>query len=137
MLALRFSSKVAANRVTAIAHKVARSTQMVFMPGRQILEGVVVLHETIHELHSKKFNGVIFKVDFENTYDKVEWPFLQQAMRMKGFPVKWCRSVDSFVCEGSVGVKVNNDIGHYFQTRKRVCEGILYLPSFSILLQTF
>jgi hypothetical protein len=24
-----------------------------FMPGRLILEGVVVLHETIHELHRK------------------------------------------------------------------------------------
>ena len=55
------------------------------MPGRHILEGVVVLHETIHELKSKKMDGVIFKVDFEKAYDKVKWHFLQQALRMKGF----------------------------------------------------
>jgi hypothetical protein len=41
------------------------------MPGRHILEGVVVLHETIHELYRKKLDGVLFKIDFEKAYDKV------------------------------------------------------------------
>ena len=35
------------------------------MLDRNILEGVVVLHETLHEIHSKKLDGVVFKVDFE------------------------------------------------------------------------
>ena len=47
------------------------------MPGRHILVGIVVLHEMLHEIHSKKLDGVIFKVDFEKAYDKVKWPFLQ------------------------------------------------------------
>jgi hypothetical protein len=44
------------------------------MPGRNILEGVVILHEIIHELHTKKMDGVLFKIDFEKAYDKVKWP---------------------------------------------------------------
>jgi hypothetical protein len=59
-----------------IAHKVIRSTQTTFIPGRNILEGVVISHETIHELHRKKMNGVLFKIDFEKAYDKVKWDFL-------------------------------------------------------------
>ena len=47
------------------------------------MEGVVILHETIHELHTKKLNGVIFKVDYEKAYDKVKWHFIQQTLRMK------------------------------------------------------
>ena len=47
-------TKVDTNRITGIAHKVIRPTQTAFMPERHILEGVVVLHETIHELHRKK-----------------------------------------------------------------------------------
>ena len=39
-------TKVGMNRLTRIAHSVVQSTQTVFMPGRHILEGVVVLHET-------------------------------------------------------------------------------------------
>jgi hypothetical protein len=38
-----------------------------YIPGRNIMEGVVVLHETIHELHKKKQSGVIFKIDFEKS----------------------------------------------------------------------
>jgi hypothetical protein len=41
------------------------------------MEGVVILHETIHELHRKKSNGVIFKIDFKKAYDKVKWPFVR------------------------------------------------------------
>jgi hypothetical protein len=29
------------------------------------MEGVVMLHETIHEIHQKKMSGVILKLDFE------------------------------------------------------------------------
>jgi hypothetical protein len=46
-------------------HKVAKPTQSAFIPGRNILEGLVVLRETIHELHRKKLEGVIFKIDFK------------------------------------------------------------------------
>jgi hypothetical protein len=73
-------TKVATKRITGIAHKVIKPTQSAFMPGRHILEGVVVLHETIHELHRKKLDGVLFKIDFEKAYDKVKWSFLQQSM---------------------------------------------------------
>ena len=50
-----------------------RPPQTAFMPGRHILEGVVVLHESIHELHTKKLDGVLFKIDFEKAYDKVNF----------------------------------------------------------------
>jgi hypothetical protein len=36
-----------------------------FIPSRNILEGVVILRETIHELHRKKMDGALFKIDFE------------------------------------------------------------------------
>jgi hypothetical protein len=37
---------------------------MAFMPGHHIFEGVVVLHEIVHELHRMKLDGVLFKIDF-------------------------------------------------------------------------
>jgi hypothetical protein len=44
------------------------------------MEGVVMLHETIHELHRKKMNGVILKLDFKKAYDKVNWRFSQRTL---------------------------------------------------------
>jgi hypothetical protein len=111
-VSFNFFTKVATNRISIIAEKVIRPTQTA------ILEGVVILHETIHELHRKKLDGVLLKLDFKKAYDKVKWSFLQQTLRIKGFDPKWCDWIKNFVEKGSVGIRVNNDIGHYFQTRK-------------------
>jgi hypothetical protein len=85
-----------------------------FHASRNILDGVAILHETVNELHSKKLNGVILKIDFEKAHDKVMWSFLQQTLRMKGFSLEWRALIHSFVSGGSVAIKVNDDIGHYF-----------------------
>jgi mannosylglycoprotein endo-beta-mannosidase len=74
-VSFKIFTKVGTNRVTRVAHTVIRPTQTAFMPGRHILEGVLILHETIHELHRKKMDGVLLKIDFEKAYDKVKWPF--------------------------------------------------------------
>jgi hypothetical protein len=42
---------------------------------------------------------------------------------MKGFDQIWCNRIRSFVEGRSVGIKVNNDIGHNFQTRKGLRQG--------------
>ena len=83
----------------------------------------MVLHETLHELQRKKLNGVILKLDFEKTYDKVKWNFLQQTLRMKGFPELWCSWIEAFVTKGSVAIKINDDVGKYFQTKKGLRQG--------------
>uniref|UniRef100_A0A8I6YC49 Reverse transcriptase domain-containing protein n=1 Tax=Hordeum vulgare subsp. vulgare TaxID=112509 RepID=A0A8I6YC49_HORVV len=114
----KFLTEVGTNRLTKIARSVVQLTQTAFMPGRHLVEGVVVLHETLHDIYSKKLDGVIFKVDFEKAYDKVKWSFLQQALRMKGFNERWRDHVDTFIQKGSVGIKVNDDIGHFCQTHK-------------------
>ena len=73
-----------------------------------------MLHETIHKLHHKKKDGPILKLDLEKAYDKVNWSFLQQTLRLKGFSPIWCKWIESIVSRGSVGVKVNDEMGHYF-----------------------
>jgi len=65
---------------------------------------------------------VIFKIDFEKAYDKVKWNFLQQSLRMKGFDPKWCEWVKFFV-GGNLGIKVNDQVGPYFQTKKGLRQG--------------
>jgi hypothetical protein len=84
-VSFKIFTKVLTNHLTSIAHRVIQSTQTTFLPGRNIMEGVIVLHETIHELHRKKQNGVIFKIDFEKAYDKVKWPFVRKVLEMKDF----------------------------------------------------
>ena len=117
-VSFKIFTKVATIRLNSVADNVVRSSQTAFMQGRYILDGVVTLHETVHELHRKNLSGVILKIDFEKAYDKVKWPFLFQVLKMKGFSPEWRALIRNFVQGGSVAIKVNDDVGHYFQTKK-------------------
>ena len=55
-------TKVLNNRILKVADKLIGPSQTTFIPGRYIMEGVVMLHETIHELHSKRQDGGDSKV---------------------------------------------------------------------------
>lgn len=57
-------TKVATIRLNTVTDHVVRPSQTTFMQGRNILDGVVILHETVHELHRQKLNRVILKIDF-------------------------------------------------------------------------
>ena len=115
--------KVLNNRILKMTDKLIRPSQTAFILGRYIMQGVVILHETIHELHRKKKDGVILKLNFEKAYDNLKWPFIQQVLRMKGFSPVWCEWISKVMSRGSIAVKVNDNLGHYFQTRKGVRQG--------------
>jgi hypothetical protein len=125
--------KVATIRLNSVTEHVVRPSQTAFMQGRHILDGVVTLHETVHEMHRKKLNGVTLKIDFEKTYGKVKWPFLQQTLKMKGFSQEWHALINNFVFGGSVAIKVNDDSGRYFQTKKGLRKGIPFLQCYLTL----
>lgn len=36
-----------------------------------IMEVAAILHETIYDLHPKKLDGIIFRIEIEKAYDKV------------------------------------------------------------------
>jgi hypothetical protein len=81
--------------------------------------GVIVHHETIYDLQrEKKQNGVIFKSDIEKVYEKVKWPFVGKVLKMQGFSSWWCRWIDLIIQGGYVGIKINDQVGQNFQTKK-------------------
>jgi hypothetical protein len=56
--------------VTPIANKVVSDSQIAFIKGRNILEGVVILHEVLHELKRSGKKEVLFKIDFKKPTTK-------------------------------------------------------------------
>ena len=48
---------------------------------------------------------------------------MNSTLRMKGFHPSWCRWIKDFITRGSVGIKLNDDIGHNFQTQKGLRQG--------------
>ncbi|GKD20532.1 hypothetical protein Tco_1222235, partial [Tanacetum coccineum] len=57
-------AKILANRLSKVIDKIVSKEQSVFIAGRQILDGPIILNEII-EWHTQKKQLLIFKVDFE------------------------------------------------------------------------
>ena len=84
-------------RLTSVIEELISPYQTAFIPGRNILEGVAILQEVLHELRMSKQAGVILKLDFEKAYDKVDWNFLEEVLRRKGFSETWIQWINQAV----------------------------------------
>jgi hypothetical protein len=93
----KFFTKVLASRLMGVADDIISENQTTFITGRNILEGVLILHEVIHELSSKSQNGIILKLDFEKAYDKMHWDFLEEVLILKEFPIRWIEGIKQVV----------------------------------------
>jgi hypothetical protein len=52
-VSFKIFTEVATNRISQVAQKVISPSQIAFILGHNIMEGVIVLHETLHEMHRK------------------------------------------------------------------------------------
>jgi hypothetical protein len=53
-VSFKFFTKVSVRRLTVVADKLVSQSQTVFVPGHNIMEGIVILHETIYKMHRKR-----------------------------------------------------------------------------------
>ena len=61
----------------------------------------------------KKKVGIVLKLDFEKAYDKVNWDFLLECHKMRGFNDTWCRWIEQILNNGTVSIKLNKWVGPY------------------------
>ena len=110
-----------------MADKLIHQNQNAFIKGKNIISGVMILHEILHETKRNKQVGVVLKLD-EKAYDKVKWNFLFECLSARGFSSKWCHWIEKVVIGGTVSVKLNNKIGPYIKSFKGVRQGYLLSP---------
>jgi hypothetical protein len=103
--------------------RIISSSQNAFIKGRNIMDGVLCLHEILHDTRVRKKDGIVLKLDFEKAYDKINWDFLFEVLKQRGFSETWCRWLRTVVCGGTLSVKVNGNMGSYFKSGKGVRQG--------------
>lgn len=71
---------------------VISDTQVAFVEGRLISDNILVAHELLHALNSNNKCSEQFiavKTDISKAFDRVEWSFLEFAMRLLCFSEDW------------------------------------------------
>ena len=65
-------------------------------------------HEVVHAVASNKKSGFCFKLDYEKAYDMISSEFLLKMLRKRGFGPIWMYKLESLLCNGSMGVRIND-----------------------------
>ena len=82
-------SKVIANRFKPIFPSLISSEQSGFVEGRQISDGIILVHEILHSIKSRKLPGMLVKQDIVKAYDKLNWQFIRKMLEAFGFSQNW------------------------------------------------
>lgn len=122
-ISFKIFTKLLVERLANKAQKLTDPCQTAFIKGRYILDGVVILHEVIHELRTKKQKGVIFKIDFEKAYDSVRWDFVEEVLSRKGFDNRLKGWIMSTIKGGRVCININGENNPCFKTHRGLRQG--------------
>ena len=100
-------SKILARRLKKVMPSIIDERQYVFIEGRHLLHGVLVANEVVEEAKRKQKSCMVFKVDYEKTYDSVSWQFLIYMMRRMDFNPRWIMWIEGCLASASISILVN------------------------------
>ena len=83
-------SKVLANRLKLILPKLIFEEQLAFVPGRSLVDNIVVAFELIHSMKRKthgKDGWTTLKIDISKTYDRIRWSYLKAVLFQMCFQI--------------------------------------------------
>lgn len=118
-------AKAIANRWRLVLDKVIDQNQNAFIPGRLITNNILIAFECMHwPRNSKSKQGyAALKLNMCNTYDRVEWRFIEAIMLKLGFSNKWTKLVLRCVSSVSYKIKINGQLTSGFSPSRGIRQG--------------
>ena len=111
-VAYKIITKILVNRLKPILGQCISQNQSAFVPGRQIIDNVLMAHEYIHRLNRKR-NGkesyMAIKLDMSKAYDHVEWGLLAKIIEKMGFCMYWIKWIMECITTISYSVNINGE----------------------------
>jgi hypothetical protein len=87
----RIVAEVISNKLKKVMPFIISDSQSAFIPGRLIIDNILVAYELLHTMKQKRKGGkkhVFIKLDMSKAYDLVEWDYLKAVMLKLGFHSK-------------------------------------------------
>lgn len=116
-----------------IGNKVGK-VQNEFIEGHQyILDGMLIAHKIMKYLRKKKDRCINFKVDFEKSYDSIEWGFWNNIISRMRFEEPLCKWVRACLVSSFTSILVNDSPTKKFNMKRSVRQGDSLSPLHFIL----
>jgi hypothetical protein len=125
--------KVLANRLRSVIGSVVSDSQSAFVKGKQILDGFLIANEAVDEARRMGKELLVFKVDFENAYDSVDFKYLDSVMVHMNFPTLWRKWISECIETSTTSVLVNGSPTKEFPFGRGLRQGDLLSPFLFLL----
>ncbi|XP_071926970.1 uncharacterized protein [Coffea arabica] len=110
-------SKLVTNRLNKLLPQLVSPWQSGFVPGRQIIDNILLAHEHAQELDRRlEAPKLMLKLDMEKAYDRVEWSFLIFMLRAFGFQQNAVDLIFHLVANNWFSVLVNGEPVGFFKS---------------------
>jgi hypothetical protein len=114
---------------------IIRLNQTGFVTGCNILDKNFLAQEYLDQTIESNQQLILLLLDFEKTFDYIEWGFLFKVLKKLGFSITWTKWVSTFYWMASSKIKVSDEIGNPFHFSTSVCQGYP-LVSYLFILAT-
>lgn len=131
---IKIITKLLANRAQGIILSVISKNQYGFIKSRTIQDCLAWSFEYIHMCHKSKNQVIIFKIDFEKAFDKVDHNAIYYMMKHLGFCDKWIRWVKMILSSATASVILNGVPGKVINCRRGVRQGDPFSPLLYVIV---
>jgi len=122
-LLYKIIAKLLALRIKKVVGVCIDDTQSAYIEGRNILEGPFVINELCSWAKLRGRKRLLFKADFNQAFDSVNWNYLDSIMAQMNFGEKWRAWIRVCLESSRASVLINGSPTKEFSMQKGVRQG--------------
>ena len=119
-LSYKILAKALAGRIAPLVSRFISKTQTRFIQGRYVLENLITNWEAMHWAKENGQEVAMILLDFEKTYDRIEWCFVIGMLKAFGFPNKYCDWISILFNETSTVIDVNGNLSEPIRLQRSI-----------------
>ncbi|KAJ9536731.1 hypothetical protein OSB04_un000116 [Centaurea solstitialis] len=117
-------AKIIVERVKPSLDRLISRAQSAFIPGRRIVDNILMAHELVSGYHLNKGPPrCAFKIDLRKAYDMVNWDFLFTMLKGCGLHEVIIRWIKEMVTTPSYSIAINGESWGHFKGARGIRQG--------------